>query len=135
MDFNFTEEQNMLRDTVRRFVEAEIPRELAVEIDEQDRFPHELLQKLCDMEFMGINVPEEYGGQGGNIVDEMIFFEELSKRLPVLAWAAGNIVLYGNEIIKTNGNEEQKRKYLPRLVKGELKKGQKLVIPGQAPKP
>ncbi len=121
MDFNFTEEQNMLRDTVRRFVEAEIPREVAAEIDEQDRFPHELLQKLCDMEFMGMNVPEEYGGQGGNIVDEMIFFEELSKRLPVLAWAAGNVILYGNEIIKTNGNEEQKRKYLPRLVKGELK--------------
>ena len=56
MDFRFTEEQNMLKETVRRFVEAEIPRELAVEIDEQDRFPHELLQKLSDLGFMGINV-------------------------------------------------------------------------------
>jgi alkylation response protein AidB-like acyl-CoA dehydrogenase len=51
----------------------------------------------------------------------MILFEELAKRLPVLAWAAGNIILYGNHIIGVNGNEEQKRKYLPRLVNGELK--------------
>ena len=121
MDFNFTEEQKMLRDTICRFVETEIPREVAVEIDEKDEFPHELLQKLCDLGFMGINVQEEYGGQGGNIIDEMIFFEEISKKLPVLAWAAGNIILYGNTIIGVNGNEEQKKAYLPRLAKGELK--------------
>ncbi len=121
MDFAFTEEQEMLRETIRRFVEQEIPAEKAREIDERDEFPHELLQKLCDLGFMGINVPEEYGGQGGNVVDEMIFFEELAKRLPVLAWAAGNIILYGNHIIGVNGNEEQKREYLPKLVNGELK--------------
>ena len=121
MDFNFTEEQKMLRDTICRFVETEIPREVAVEIDEKDEFPHELLQKLCDLGFMGINVPEEYGGQDGNVIDEMIFFEEISKKLPVLAWAAGNIILYGNTIIGVNGNEEQKKAYLPRLAKGELK--------------
>ena len=121
MDFNFTEEQNMLRDMMRKFMETEVPREIAIEIDEQDLFPHDLLQKLCDLGIMGINVPEAYGGQGGNVVDEMILFEEISKRLPVLAWAAGNIILYGNEIIGTNGSEEQKNKYLPRLVKGELK--------------
>jgi alkylation response protein AidB-like acyl-CoA dehydrogenase len=121
MDFTFTEEQEMLRDTVRRFVEQEIPPEKAREIDEKDEFPHDLLNKLCDLGFMGINVPEEYGGQGGNVIDEMIFFEELAKRMPVLAWAAGNIILYGNHIIGVNGNEEQKREYLPRLVNGELK--------------
>ena len=121
MDFNLTEAQSMLRETVRRFVETEIPRDVAVEIDRQDRFPHELLRKLSDLGFMGINVPEEYGGQGGDVIDEMIFFEELSRRLPVLAWAAGNVILYGSEIIKTNGSEEQKRKYLPRLAKGDLK--------------
>lgn len=121
MDFSFTEEQNMLRDTIHRFMETEVTRDIAAEIDEKDEFPHELLQKLCDLGFMGINVPEEYGGQGGNIIDMMIFTEEISRRLPVLAWAAGNITLYGNNIIGVNGNEEQKQKYLPRLVKGELK--------------
>ncbi|UCE34795.1 MAG: acyl-CoA dehydrogenase family protein [Deltaproteobacteria bacterium] len=121
MDFSFTEEQNMLIDTIRRFVETEITREVAEEIDEKDEFPHELLQKLCDLGFMGINVPEEYGGQGGTIVDMMILTEETSKKLPVLAWAIGNIILYGNSIIGVNGNEEQKKKYLPRLARGELK--------------
>jgi alkylation response protein AidB-like acyl-CoA dehydrogenase len=121
MDFGFTEEQTMLKDTIRRFVETEIPREVAAEIDEEDTFPHALLQKLCDLGFMGINVPEEYGGQGGDVIDEMIFFEEISKKLPVLAWAAGNIILYGSDIIGTNGNEEQKQKYLPKLARGELK--------------
>ena len=120
MDFSLTEEQTMLKDTIRRFMETEVPREVAVEIDEKDEFPRELLQKLCDLGFMGINVPEEYGGQGGNIIDEMIFFEEISKRLPVLAWAAGNIILYGSAIIGVNGSDQQKKKYLPRLAKGEL---------------
>ena len=121
MDFRLTDEQEMLKETTRRFVEMEIPREKAREIDEAGEFPHELLNKLCELGFMGLNVPEEYGGQGGTVIDQMIFFEELCKRLPVLAWAAGNIMLYGSEIIGTNGNEEQKRRFLPRLAKGELK--------------
>lgn len=121
MDFDFTEEQKMLRDTVREFMKKEVPMELVKEIDETNEYPHELLRKLADLGFMGINVPEEYGGQGGDVIDEMIFFEEISKKLPVLAWAAGNIILYGNAIIGTNGSEQQKREYLPKLVKGELK--------------
>lgn len=119
--FFFTEEQKMLRETVQKFVEIEIPREVAKKIDEEDKFPEELLKKLCDLGFMGINVPEEFGGQDGNVIDEMILFEEISKRLPVLAWAAGNIILYGNSIIKTNGSEAQKKNYLPKLVNGEIK--------------
>lgn len=121
MDFSFTEEQKMLQDMMRRFMETEVPPERARAIDEEDEFPHALMGKLSELGIMGINVPEEYGGQGGTVVDMMIVFEEMSRRLPVLAWAAGNIILYGNEIIGTNGSEEQKRKYLPRLVKGELK--------------
>ena len=120
MDYKFSEEQNMLREMLRKFVEKEIPREVAVQIDAEDRFPQELLQKLCDLGFMGLNITEEYGGMGGNIIDEMIFFEEISKRLPALAWAAGSILLYGNGQIGTNGNEEQKKAYLPRLINGEL---------------
>jgi alkylation response protein AidB-like acyl-CoA dehydrogenase len=131
MDFAFTEEQNMLRETVRRFVEKEVPVEVAREVDERDEFPHELLQKLCDLGFMGINVAEEYGGQGGTVLDEMIFFEELAKRIPVLAWAAGNIILYGNNIIGVNGNEEQKKDYLPKLVNGELKFAYALTEPNE----
>lgn len=121
MDFNLTEEQQMIKDTVRKFAETEITRDVARDVDQNDEFPHELVNKLSELGFMGINVPEEYGGQGGTMVEVMILVQEISKRLPVLAWAAGNIILYGNQIIGTNGNEEQKQEFLPRLANGELK--------------
>jgi alkylation response protein AidB-like acyl-CoA dehydrogenase len=69
---------------------------------------------------MAINVPEEYGGLGGDVIDEMVFFEEITKGLPVLAWTAGDIILYGNNIIKINGNKVQQEAYLPKLAKGKL---------------
>lgn len=121
MDFIFTEEQDMLRKTIRKFVEAEISQETINETEEKDRIPADLLEKLCDMGVMGINIPEEYGGMGGNVIDEMIFSEEVSRRLPALAWVVGNIILYGNAIITTNGNRAQQDAYLPRLIKGEIK--------------
>lgn len=121
MEYQFTDEQNMLRETIRKFVENEITREVAAQIDKEDRYPEELMQKLCALGLMGINVSEEYGGQGGNVIDEMILTEELSRGLPALSWTMGNIILYGNSIIGVNGNDEQKVSYLPRLVNGDLK--------------
>ncbi|MBN1848724.1 MAG: acyl-CoA dehydrogenase family protein [Deltaproteobacteria bacterium] len=120
MEYSLSEEQISIKDTIQRFMEKEVTREGAREIDEKDEFPMKYLKKLIDLGFMGLNVAEEYGGQGGTVVDNMIMQEEMSKICPVLAWATGNIMLYGNSIIGTNGNEVQKKKYLPKLVKGEL---------------
>ena len=120
MDFEFTSEQELLREKTRAFVEKEIPGEVAAAVEKADDFPHDLMRKLADQGFMGINVPMEYGGAGGSVIEEMIFFEEISKGLPVLAWTAGDVILYGNNIIKTNGNQAQKSAYLPRLAKGEM---------------
>jgi acyl-CoA dehydrogenase len=120
MDHELTPQQKALRDKIRLFVEREIPEEKAVAVEAADVFPHDLMAKLADEGFFGINVPEAYGGQDGTVIEEMIFFEEISKALPVLAWTAGDVILYGNNIIKTNGNDAQKEAYLPRLVKGEM---------------
>lgn len=120
MDYRLTKQQKELREKTRAFVDREITEELAVAIEQADTFPHQLMGKLSAEGFMGINVPEAYGGQGGSVIEEMIFFEEISKGLPVLAWTAGDIILYGNNIIKTNGNDAQKEAFLPRLVKGEM---------------
>lgn len=120
MDHHFTHQQEALREKTRTFVKWEVPEEKAVDVEAADLFPHDLMAKLAEAGFFGINVPEAYGGQGGTVIEEMIFFEEISKALPVLAWTAGDVILYGNNIIKTNGNEAQKAAYLPRLVKGEL---------------
>ncbi len=120
MDHSFTKEQDLLREKTRAFVVKEIPREAAKRIDETEEFPHELMARLAEEGFWRINVPKEYGGDGGNIIDLMIFFEEISRGLPVLAWTAGDVLLYGNNILKVNGNEEQRKAFLPRLIKGEL---------------
>lgn len=120
MDFNFTDKQNALRDKVRGYVEANISRAVVREIEEKDEFPHDLVKKFCEQGLARINIPEAYGGLDGDIVDLMIVFEEIAKRSPVLCWNLGNILLYGNEIIGVNGNQEQKDEYLPKLANGEI---------------
>ncbi|MBN1235324.1 MAG: acyl-CoA/acyl-ACP dehydrogenase, partial [Methanotrichaceae archaeon] len=121
MDLRFSQEQEKLREKVRDFVEREIPREHARELDKKGEYPHELIQKLADIDLARINIAEEYGGLGCNILDLMIVFEEIGKRFPTLCWAFGNILLYGNEIIGVNGSKEQKEEFLPKLAKGQLK--------------
>lgn len=120
MDHILTERHRRLKEKTRCFVKKEISSEVAVAIDTADEFPFELMQKLAQQGFMGINLPQEYGGLGGDVIDEMVFFEEITKGLPVLAWTAGDVILYGNNIIKTNGNKVQQETYLPKLAKGEL---------------
>lgn len=121
MDYSFTKSQIELREKTVAFVKEEIPREVSRDVDKKGEFPFDLMKKLGDQGFWRINVPEKYGGDGGSTTELMIFFEEISKALPVLSWTAGNVLLYGNNIINVNGNEEQRLKYLPRLMKGELK--------------
>ncbi len=120
MNHQFTRQQAALCEKTRAFVSREIPDEKAVAVEAADAFPHDLMAKLAEEGFFGINVPAAYGGQDGTVIEEMIFFEEISKALPVLAWTAGDVILYGNNIIKTNGNDIQKEAYLHRLVKGEM---------------
>jgi alkylation response protein AidB-like acyl-CoA dehydrogenase len=109
-----------IRQRTRDFVENEIPFDLVREIDRQDLYPFELLKKFSQTGLWGINIPQEYGGLGGRSVDAMPIYEELSRRLPVLAWVIGNIMLYGNDIIGTNGSVMQKEKFLPALAQGKL---------------
>ena len=106
---------------VEEFVRREIPRHVAREIDREDVYPHELLRKFGDTGLLGINIPVEYGGLGGSAIDIMPVYEEISKRLPVLAWVIGNITLYGNDFISQSGSRQQKERFLPVLAKGRLK--------------
>jgi len=113
--------QSEIRERVRDFVEREIPRRVAREYDETEKYPHDLLRQLGDMGLMGATIAEEYGGMGLGVVEAMTIYEELSRRLPVLAWVVGNIMLYGNDIISTSGNRQQKERYLPELARGRMK--------------
>jgi alkylation response protein AidB-like acyl-CoA dehydrogenase len=119
MDFRPTEEQEILRRTVREFAEAEM-RPHVMEWDESQHFPMQLLPKLAALGLMGIQFPEQYGGSAMSAVDYCICIEELARVCPAIALsvAAHNGLCTAH--IAMFGNDAQKAAYLPRLVKGEV---------------
>ena len=119
MDFRPTEDQELLRRTVREFAEAEI-RPHVMEWDEAQAFPMDLLPKLASLGLTGIQFSEDYGGAGLSGVDYCICIEELARVCPAVALsvAAHNGLCTAH--IALVGDEAQKQKFLPRLVRGEV---------------
>lgn len=113
-----TENQLMIRDTIRDFAEKNI-RPVIMEYDESQKFPMEIMRQLGELGFMGILVPEEYGGAGLGYIEYALIIEELAKVDPSVALSvAAHNGLCTNHI-NLFGNEEQKRKYLPDLASGK----------------
>ena len=118
MDFELTEEQKMLKETVARFVDQDvIP--LAAEIDEEERFPEENFRSMADMGLFGISIPEEYGGSGSDFLSCVLVMEELARGCVSTANTYGSHAILCTENIFRNGNEEQRRTYLPDLIQGK----------------
>src|SRR5215469_5834702 len=119
MDFQFTEEQEQLRRSVREFAEAEI-RPRVMEWDEKSEFPLATIKDLGKLGIMGMVLPTEYGGAGLGYIEYATAVEELSR----VDGSVGIIVAAHNSLCANHiflaGNEEQKRKYLPKLAKGEF---------------
>ena len=118
MDFTFTEEQKMLRETVRRFVDQEV-RPLAQRIDEDHEVPRELIDKMAKLGFLGIAFPEKYGGVGAGEIGYCILLEELARACASTSTVVGAHQSIGAMAIYLDGNDEQKQKYLVPLAKGE----------------
>ena len=118
MDFQFTEEQEEVRRSIREFAESEI-RPHVMEWDESQHFPHEILPKLASLGVMGVTFPGEYGGAGLGYIEYSIIVEELARidGSVSLIVAAHNSLCAGHIFIA--GSEEQKRKYLAPLARGE----------------
>jgi alkylation response protein AidB-like acyl-CoA dehydrogenase len=119
MDFRPTEEQDLLRRTVREFAETEI-RPHVMEWDEAQHFPMELLPKLASLGLMGITYPEEFGGAGMSAVDYCICIEELARVCPAIALSVAAHNGLCTSHISMFGSDAQKQQYLPRLVRGEV---------------
>lgn len=121
MDFEFSEQQEMLRATVREFVEKECPRNLVRKWDEEHVFPMEVFEKLKALGVMGVFIPAQYGGMGGNIVDYTIVTEELARST---CWGLASyfnaVIMYGADMILNCGDEEQKKYFLPKCATGDL---------------
>ncbi len=118
MDFNLTDREELFLQMIKSFAENEIA-PIAAEIDEEERFPVETVEKMGKIGIMGIPVPKQYGGQGGNNMLYSMAVEEISK-----ACATTGVVVSAHTSlcvapILENGTEEQKMKYLPKLCSGE----------------
>lgn len=122
MDFSFTEEQELFRKTMREWVDDKIPKSYANELEQREhQFPHELWDLFSEAGFHGVGVEEEYGGQGGDIVTQMILMREIARSLAGLAWVWGISSFSGAKSVGLFGNEEQKQRFLPKLASGDIK--------------
>jgi alkylation response protein AidB-like acyl-CoA dehydrogenase len=124
----FTEDQVMLRNTVARFAKEQIA-PLAAEIDREERFPEESFAKMAELGFLGLGIPEEYGGFGGGIVEACIVAEELARYCASTAASWGAHVDLCAANICRNGNEDQKARFLSDLATGKKLGGMAMTEP------
>ena len=118
LNFALGETADMLRETVHGFAQAEIA-PLAADIDRTNQFPMDLWRKMGDMGLLGVTVAEEYGGTAMGYLAHIVAMEEISRASASVGLSYGaHSNLCVNQIHR-NGNEVQKRKYLPKLVSGE----------------
>jgi len=119
MDLRLTDDQQLLRRTVREFAEAEI-RPHVMAWDEAQQFPMDLLPKLAALGLTGITFDERYGGSGMSAVDYCICIEELARVCPAVALSVAAHNGLCTSHISMFGTDAQKERYLPRLVRGEV---------------
>ena len=118
MDFKLTEEQLEIKSAVREFCLKEFTPELAMECDREEKFPWDLHRKAAQLGFVGIHFPEEYGGGGYGVLENVLVVEEMCRVDSTL----GTAIMLGDfacDLILRHGTEEQKEKWLPRVARGE----------------
>ena len=117
MNYELSEEQELLRRTVRDFAETRIA-PVAEELDRESRFPYELVAEMGELGLMGIPVPEEYGGAGADTISYALAIEELARVDSSVAITVAAHTSLGTMPIALYGSEEQKQEWLPRLASG-----------------
>ncbi len=121
MDFDISEEQRLLRDSLRSFLQKECPIEYVRRCDEEERFPHELMDKMAALGWFGIPIPVEYGGSGGSCTDLVVFLEELAMHFEAAANIYYTTIVIAANALSHFGSEAQKNALLPRLARGEIR--------------
>ena len=117
MDFHLSKEHLLVRKMYREFAETEV-KPLAEELDEEERFPMETVEKMAKLGMMGIYFPKQYGGAGGDVLSYAMCVEELAKVCGTTAVIVSAHTSLCCAPIFENGTEEQKMKYLPDLLSG-----------------
>jgi isovaleryl-CoA dehydrogenase len=118
LDFDLGQDAEAIRDTVSAFAAKEIaPR--AADIDRENEFPNDLWKKMGDIGILGITVEEEYGGAGLGYLHHVVAMEEVSRASAAVGLSYGAHSNLCVNQIRRNGNEAQKKKYLPKLISGD----------------
>ena len=118
MDFKLTEEQELIRKNMRDFAEKHVD-PIAAEIDENSRHPDELFRKLAEGDWMGIPIPQQYGGAGSDYLTHIVAVEELARSCASTGFTVSIHVGIASMLILLFGSEEQKKKFLVPLAKGQ----------------
>ncbi|WP_135077547.1 isovaleryl-CoA dehydrogenase [Terasakiella sp. SH-1] len=118
LNFNLGETADMIRDTVSAFAQEEIA-PIAEKTDVENAFPNHLWKRFGELGLLGITVEEEYGGSGLGYLEHIIAMEEISRASASIALSYGAHSNLCVNQIRRNGNDEQKQKYLPKLISGD----------------
>jgi len=129
VNFDLTEEQELVRRTVRDFAEQKVA-PVAEELDREHRFPYELVAELAELGLMGMTIPEEYGGGGSDTVSYAIAVEELTRIDSSVAITVAAHTSLGTMPIYLFGTEDQRREWLPDLASGKKLAAFGLTEPG-----
>jgi alkylation response protein AidB-like acyl-CoA dehydrogenase len=119
VNYELSEEHQLLRRTVRDFAESRVA-PVAAELDRESRFPYELVAEMAELGLMGIPIPEQYGGAGADTVSYAIAVEELTRIDSSVAITMAAHTSLGTMPIYLFGNDAQKDEWLPRLASGEV---------------
>ncbi|MGA2309234.1 MAG: acyl-CoA dehydrogenase family protein [Candidatus Bathyarchaeia archaeon] len=119
MDFKLNDEQQEIKRAVREFCTKELTPELALELDQKEEFPMALYKKAAQLGFTSMRIPQEYDGQGYGVLEDCLAVEEMCRADPGLgvAISLGNLMV--PDVLLKHGNEEQKKKYIPPLARGD----------------
>jgi alkylation response protein AidB-like acyl-CoA dehydrogenase len=129
VDFDLSDEHDLLRKTVREFAEERIA-PVAEELDREHRFPYEIVSELAELGLMGIPIPEEHGGAGGDTLSYAIAIEELTRVDSSVAITVAAHTSLGTMPILLFGSDEQKAEWLPDLASGRKLAAFGLTEPG-----
>jgi alkylation response protein AidB-like acyl-CoA dehydrogenase len=120
MDFGFTEEQAMLRDSVRKLMDKHAPPDYIRKLEREQAYPYELYDEWIKAGILAMPFPEKYGGLGGNAIDLAIVTEEIAYSSTDLSMALGGSMFTGLNLVR-KATEEQKQYWLPKLLSGEIR--------------
>ena len=119
MDFELAQEQKDIQKAAREFIQGEYDKDKILEWEQNHTFPKEIWKKACKLGFIGIHFPEEYGGQGYGVFENILIVEEFCRQDSGVGVAL-SLADFSSEVVLRFGTPEQKKKYLIPVAKGEF---------------